>query len=37
MTETIGRLGPLEWRDSIEDAGPQQQMEALALEEAAHG
>lgn len=37
MTETIGRLGPLEWRDSIEEAGPQQQMEALALEEAAHG
>ncbi len=35
MTEIIGRLGPLEWHDSVEDAVPQ--MKVLSLEEVAHG
>lgn len=35
MTEVIGRLGPLEWRDTIEDPAPQ--MKVLSLEEVAHG
>ncbi len=35
MTDVVGRLGPLEWRDTIEDPAPQ--MKVLSLEEVAHG
>ncbi|NPV68617.1 MAG: hydrogenase iron-sulfur subunit [Anaerolineae bacterium] len=35
MTEMVGRLGPLEWRDTVEDPVPQ--MKVLSLEEVAHG
>ena len=33
MTETIARLGPLEWRDTIEDAA----LRTPAMEEVSHG
>lgn len=35
MTDVVGRLGPLEWHDTIEDPAPQ--MKVLSLEEVAHG
>ncbi len=35
MTETIARLGPLEWRDTIADMAPR--LAVPAVEEVAHG
>ena len=35
VTETVARLGPLEWRDNVTDIAPH--LEKLPVEEVAHG